>query len=91
LSIGLKNAGAIVSQVVGKLQWEVNEQCVQYDECAQFQPFIDDEKPVFGIEYPSSAPSVSSKTKTEICLNKDSQGFSTILKEMDLGEWVDAC
>lgn len=91
LSIGLKNAGGIVSQVLSMVQWEVNEQCVQYNECALFRPFIDDGKPVFGIEYPSSAPSVSSATKDGICSNKDSKGFSTLLKEMDLGVWVEAC
>lgn len=91
LSIGLKNAGAIVSDVVDMLQWEVNEQCVQYKECAKFQPFIENEKPVFGIEYPSSAPRVSTATKTNICDNKDAQGFSTLLKDMDLSEWVEAC
>lgn len=53
LSIGLKNAPAIVTRVVDVLQWEVNEQCVEYDqwgECAMFKPFIDAGKPVFHIE-----------------------------------------
>jgi hypothetical protein len=53
LSIGLKNAPAIVNRVVVVLQWEVNEQCVEYDqwgECSMFKPFIDAGKPVFHIE-----------------------------------------
>lgn len=33
IGIGLKHAGAIVGDVVGFLDWVVNEQCVQCDEC----------------------------------------------------------
>jgi len=51
LAIGLKNAGSIVGDTLGFLDWVVNEQCVQYDECDTFHPFIDAGKPVFHIEY----------------------------------------
>ena len=51
LAIGLKNAPDIVKNVVDVLQWEVNEQCLEFDdECTKFKPFIDAEKPVFHIE-----------------------------------------
>jgi hypothetical protein len=40
LSIGLKNAGEIVPNVLSLMQWEVNEQCERYKECNTFQPFI---------------------------------------------------
>jgi endo-alpha-1,4-polygalactosaminidase (GH114 family) len=91
MSLGLKNAGEIVNQTIDMMQWEVNEQCVQYDECDTFQPFIAAEKPVFHIEYPSSAPDVSAATKASICDDSSAQGFSTILKDMDLDNWVEAC
>jgi len=91
MSIGLKNGGAIVNETIGMMQWEVNEQCVQYDECDLFRPFIDAGKPVFHIEYPDSAPDISTASKTSICDNPSAQGFSTILKDMDLDDFIEAC
>lgn len=91
MSIGLKNAGALVNATVDFLQWEVNEQCTQYGECDEFRAFVDAGKPVFHIEYPNSAPSISQSTKDSNCNDPDAQGFSTVLKEMDLNDWVETC
>lgn len=91
LAIGLKNAGTIVSQVVGMMQWEVNEQCVQYSECDAFQPFIEAGKPVFHVEYPSSAPSISATTKAKYCNDTTAVGFSSILKNLNLDDWIETC
>ena len=91
LAIGLKNAGSIVNDTVGFLQWEVNEQCVQYQECDLFQPFIENEKPVFHIEYPGTAPEVSARQKNEYCNDSSAAGFDTVLKQLDLGDWVEDC
>lgn len=91
MSIGLKNAGAIVNATVDFLQWEVNEQCVQYQECDLFQPFIETGKPVFHIEYPDSAPTISSSARNGACDDSEAHGFSTVLKEMDLNDWVEDC
>jgi endo-alpha-1,4-polygalactosaminidase (GH114 family) len=91
MSIGLKNAGAIVNATVEMLQWEVNEQCGQYGECEDFRPFIDAGKPVFRIEYPNSTPKVSTATVQSICNNTEAEGFSTVIKNMSLDDWVDSC
>lgn len=91
MSIGLKNSGDIAKEVLPLMQWSVNEQCAQYGECDVLQPFIKAGKPVFQIEYPKSAPSITPAQKSKICDNKDSVGFSTVLKELDLGNWIDAC
>jgi len=91
LSIGLKNGGTIVNATLDIMQWEVNEQCVQYDECSTFQPFIEAGKPVFHIEYPDGAPHVSANAKTSACGNAEEKGFSTLLKDMDLDDWVEFC
>jgi hypothetical protein len=90
LSIGLKNAGAIVSAVLPAVQFSVNEQCVQYSECTTYSPFIDAGKPVFHIEYPSQAKSDSGSCKSEGGGSSDS-GFSTVLKNMTLDGWVGFC
>lgn len=91
MSLGLKNGGDIVPRVIDLVQWEINEQCIQYDECNTFQPFIAQGKPVFSIEYPADAPDVSAAEKASICNGKDTAGFSTILKNMDLDNWVEVC
>ena len=91
LSIGLKNGGAILPHVIEKMQWSVNEQCVQYSECDLFRPFITAGKPVFHIEYPNSAPHVSTTQKNNVCNNTSAEGFSTLLKDMDLDDWYEAC
>ncbi|CAG8952428.1 hypothetical protein HYFRA_00001175 [Hymenoscyphus fraxineus] len=91
MSIGLKNADRIVSSTVDTMQWVVTEQCGQYNECAAYQPFIAAGKPVFRIEYPNSAPSISTDTKNQICSASGAQGFSTVIKKMDLDDWVEFC
>jgi endo-alpha-1,4-polygalactosaminidase (GH114 family) len=91
MSLGLKNAAEIVNQTIDMMQWEVNEQCEQYQECDLFQPFIGAGKPVFHIEYPSSAPDVSASTKAGICGYSTAEGFSTILKDLDLDDWLETC
>lgn len=89
LSIGLKNAGDIVGDVLPLMQWEVNEQCVEYEECDLFVPFVDAGKPVFHIEYPSGAPSLSDETIKSSCARP--AGFSSLLKDLDLDAWVETC
>ena len=92
LGIGLKNAGDIISDVLSDVQFQVNEQCAEYDECDTFAAFIDAGKPVFHIEYPSGTPnSVSSDALTSDCTAADTTDFSTVLKTMDLDEWVQYC
>jgi len=91
LAIGLKNAAEIVGSVLPHVEWQVNEGCLQYQECDSFQPFIDAGKPVFHIEYPSDAPDVSPGTKVENCGAVSASGFSTVLKTTDLNAWIDPC
>ena len=91
MSMVLKNEGASLGQVVGKMQWSVNEQCVQYNECDMFWPFIEQGKPVFHIEHPDNAPDVSAKDVSDTCGSAQASGFSTVLKDMDLDDWVIEC
>jgi hypothetical protein len=91
MSIGLKNGGAITSQVIDFMQWEINEQCLVFNECETFRPFIDAGKPVFHIEYPASAPNVDQATKDAICNDPSAADFSTVLKNNNLDNWLLAC
>ncbi|KAF4624594.1 hypothetical protein G7Y89_g13573 [Cudoniella acicularis] len=75
LGIGLKNAGDIVQDTSSFLDWVVNEQCVQYGECATFRPFINAGKPVFHIEYKNQSPNI-----TDDCHGANTASFSTVIK-----------
>lgn len=101
LTMGLKNAGDIIPAVLPLVQFSVNEQCVQNNECDTFQPFIAAGKPVFHIEYPKDAgersaatAGVKQDTVNKLCAGsgaKGSDGFSTLLKKMELDGWVEYC
>lgn len=96
LSIGLKNAGEIVPQVVDVIQYSVNEACVAYDECSLWSPLIQASKPVFHVEYPKGPDvnnfiAISSSNKTKICNAQGEGKFSTIIKNQNLDGWIEAC
>lgn len=90
LAYGLKNGGAIVDRVVDVAEWEINEQCVQYSECADLQPFIRQGKPVFHIEYTGKDPAPR-KFVDKVCGAKGTSGFSTVIKHMNLNQWTETC
>lgn len=91
LAVGLKNGGAIVDRVLNRVEFEVNEQCLEFNECDDFRPFLDAGKPVFHIEYPSDPRSAEPDTVSSICDDDSTRGFSTLIKELKLGEWSRKC
>ncbi|KAL3469350.1 endo alpha-1,4 polygalactosaminidase [Aspergillus californicus] len=97
LSIGLKNAGAIIPDVIENMQWSVNEQCVEYDECDTYATFVEADKPVFHIEYPkgedtNNQKDVSASVEEGNCDGFGQSGlFSTLLKNMILDDWYQGC
>ncbi|KAI9504001.1 glycoside hydrolase superfamily, partial [Coemansia spiralis] len=96
LSIGLKNAGAIIDSVIDNMQWSVNEQCVQYNECDTYAVFTDKNKPVFHIEYPKGDDTnnnndVTAAQKQKACAFSTSAKFSTVIKNMNLDSWIETC
>ena len=90
MSYGLKNGGAIVDRVIDVSQWCVNEQCVKYDECDLYQPFIKQNKPVFHIEYTPKDPAPS-EFVSKVCNNPKAKGFSTLIKHLSLNAWTTTC
>lgn len=96
ISIGLKNAGEVLTNLTSVVQFSVNEQCVEYKECESFAPMVEAGKPVFHIEYPRGAPGdIAAKTAAGSCSRsgsgKGSDNFSSLLKGMDLDGWVEFC
>jgi len=82
LSIGLKNSLVLASSLVSSFDWALNEECLQYDECEDLEPFIAAGKAVFHCEY--------GKSTNGIC-DSAPQGFSTIVKNLDLDAFRVAC
>ena len=89
LGIGLKNAGDIVKAAEPLVDFAVNEQCVQYEECARWKPFITANKAVFNVEYPVGGARAEAAVKAKSC--KSPKKFSTILKDMDVTAPVYIC
>lgn len=83
LAVGLKNDLNQVADLVGDFDFAVNEQCVFYQECQLLTPFIDANKPVFGIEYAGK--------KRKICAEANQRNFDTLLKRLNLKTTRSAC
>ncbi|KAI1293202.1 glycoside hydrolase superfamily [Xylaria venustula] len=93
LAYGLKNGGAIVDRVVNVAAWAINEECAEYEECADWAPFVDAGKPVFHVEYTDDddATSVTAAKLEKACAADGQTGFSSIVKHESLDDWVVYC
>ncbi|KAI9506354.1 glycoside hydrolase superfamily, partial [Coemansia spiralis] len=96
LSIGLKNALAVIDSVIDNMQWSVDELCVQYNECSKLFAFTKRNMPVFHIEYPKGSSvnnndGVTSAQKTAACAFDTSNSFSTLIKNILLDNWRETC
>ncbi|OGE51525.1 hypothetical protein PENARI_c013G06230 [Penicillium arizonense] len=65
MAIGLKNGGDIIGSVIDKMQWSVNEQCAEYNECDVYAAFTEVNKPVFHIEYSDETIENGSSASTD--------------------------
>ncbi|KAF7543328.1 hypothetical protein G7Z17_g10825 [Cylindrodendrum hubeiense] len=95
MSMGMKNGADIVSKVVGLVDFAVVEQCVEYEECDSYQPYIKAGKPVFLIEYPPSPDDMSTEAVEETCppsvKGSSTYGFTTVIKNLNLDGYVRYC
>lgn len=83
LAIGLKNDVDQIDELVDSFDFAVNEECFYYNECEKLDPFIGNGKAVFNIEYELET--------TEFCPQANSQGFSSIKKNLELDAWRKSC
>jgi hypothetical protein len=84
LSVGLKNDLEQIPDLVGDFDWALNEECVAFDECDAYRPFIDARKPVLHVEY--DVPLL------ELCrVTGAIGGFSSMRKHIDLGVDREPC
>lgn len=83
LSIGLKNDLGQIPDLVNIFDWALNEQCFQFDECADLIPFIQAGKAVFGVEYELDA--------ADFCPQANAMNFDFLQKNLDLDAWRVSC
>lgn len=76
MSIGLKNGGDIIGSVIDKMQWSVNEQCAEYNECDVYAAFTEVNKPVFHIEY--SDETIESSSSSSSSTDDDSDASTAV-------------
>jgi hypothetical protein len=84
LSVGQKNGVETTdADTAAAFDWNLNEECFQYNECDTLQPFLDAGKVVFNTEYQGDP--------TSFCPQANTLGFSSIRKQLDLDAWVRQC
>jgi hypothetical protein len=83
LSVGLKNDIDQIKALQPYFDFAVNEQCVQYNECGAYGPFLRARKAVFHAEY--------TLRTAQFCPTSRSLGLSSIRKKLALGAWRQTC
>ena len=83
LSVGLKNDLDQITQLLPFFDWELDEQCFQYNECDQLMPFINAGKAVFEVEY--------SLDTNQFCAQANTLNFNSLKKDLNLDVTRAAC
>ncbi len=86
LSIGLKNDGEQVNDLLPYFDWALTEDCFDQGWCEEMLPFIEAGKPVFAAEYTDTGI-----TLDQFCPQAAEMNISAILKNRDLDAWREAC
>lgn len=85
LLVGLKNDPDQVPALAADFDWQINEQCFEFDECDKLSPFIAANKPVWGLEY--GGESLADK----ICGDANARNFDTLVMRLALDGSRIAC
>jgi len=89
LSIGLKNDGEQVADLLLHFDWAMTEDCFVQDWCDEVAPFASAGKAVFAAEYTDEIS--ADQFLNQVCPQAGTLGFSAILKNRDLDAWRQAC
>jgi len=87
LKIGLKNTVGLINRanLASQFDFTVNEQCFQYNECSVLSNFINQNKPVFIIEYNQS-------NRAAKCSDATNRNFSLRFADLSLnGQKFESC
>lgn len=86
MSIGLKNDTEQTKELLPYFDWALIESCYKDGWCDNSLPFVALGKPVFQIEYKES------KIKFDkVCTVAKKKGFTAILKNKNLDDWMKKC
>ena len=88
LAFALKNDLGEVPQLLGDVDFAVNEECFKFNECGALSPFIAANKAVFHVEY---TPADLAALGASICPQANALNFDTLIKHLDLGAPRYAC
>ncbi|MEJ5375413.1 MAG: endo alpha-1,4 polygalactosaminidase [bacterium] len=83
LNAGYKNNPEQVQELLPYFDWVLVEQCVQFDECEIYLPFVQSGKPVMAVEYKG--------TTSKICSVLNSLNFNGLKKKKSLKAWGVSC
>jgi hypothetical protein len=82
LLVGLKNDLEQIPDLASQFDFAVNEECLEYDECEAYGPFVDADKPVFSAEYSDAAVEDLGAT----CAIASEAGLTTLILPLDLDD-----
>jgi hypothetical protein len=85
LAVALKNDLNQLSDLVGDFDFAVNEQCHEYNECAGYQVFTSNNKPVFNAEYASSYVT-DVNARQALCSDARARNFHTLVLPLALDD-----
>jgi len=85
LAIGLKNDLAQIPQLVQWFDFAVNEQCHQFEECDELDPFISANKAVLNIEYSGNYINNVSE-RQELCNDANTRKLYTLILPLSLND-----
>ena len=85
LSVGLKNDGDQVKDLVDDFDFSVNEECHAYNECETLLPFVDAGKPVFNVEYTENVEQAHEKAQS-ICSAARGLDLRTLILPLELDD-----
>ena len=85
LAVALKNDLDQIVDLLAYVDFAVNEQCHEFDECGDLQPFVTAGKPVFSAEYDSQL--VTDVAERDIvCAAARAQNIRTLILPLDLDD-----
>lgn len=85
LGVALKNDLEQIPLLVDYYDFSVNEQCHEFDECGELQPFIDAGKPVLNAEYADSFVADAAQ-RSQMCDDALSLSLRTLVLPIDLDD-----
>jgi hypothetical protein len=86
LAIGQKNVPELTEDLEPLYDFAVTEDCFVDDWCEEVSAYIENDKPVFAIEYTDVDADLNA-----ICPQAEEMEFSVVLKHRELDAWREAC